>query len=829
MTTASTEHEGPGPVTEPDDKQDQQPEKVSAKRSKRTDRPSTWEAMRGEHPYGELHPYWVHVISAPGMTMLGASLIALLATTAWAWVITFILLFFFGGVLGSALTSKVTGMLNTMGTASGMAWFVSTGALAALMSNADYWPTNPYVLAAWLVLAVAGAIVHRYIWGAVVESTHPDSPEAREERRKWGESVWATAFRTKKYGDVKIKDYQEDWAGVEVTVRLDPNREDTAASVRSNVQGIVRAAHNILIKDGFDGLGLGEGTVKATDQNDVIIIRVRTKDPLTETIKPNMPTEDNFVITDPDVPIHLGWWDNAAPIEVPVQGPHKVGVGTTGSGKSTWFIANMIGYARRPHWSQWAAGSSKLMDLIQPAIDAAKEVDGEPIIETWGGGDAGSKEEIQSAIQVVTAAYLLYLDRARRSNLPGGLKGRKGKTFVGTPDCPGIALYLDEVDDLVKRSNKLGPVKLPDGTEITVWDMLTTIGSKARAYGIELITATQRLTNSWFGHISVNDLLVNSNHRFLFRTTDGAATGDILKSAEEKAMGKKLTSMKFACMASIAGDVEPMRYGKTELFEDDHLVHITQLANRLGTLPHLKPEEMGGGVGDYYRYGDVNAGGTPPTVTTTAPSSSASTTGSSGHAGSVVGDHKKRLQERMDNVMKNHQPAETTGDDEVQDEPTEPNELDTGEEDANQTLEDLDEQLRQIQDLPEVSDEELERMREGHQPRFPSEPIELLGAILDAWDDLDEPPASMSSLQMVTEFGLQYLDLHPERRDSEDQINTNAAYALGKILHAKPIEVKSFRKSTGNHVSYRDLRASWEAVNGSDAGDGHESSSSDDE
>lgn len=116
---------------------------------------------------------------------------------------------------------------------------------------------------------------------------------------------------------------------------------------------------------------------------------------------------------------------------------------------------------------------------------------------------------------MVTAGYLLYLDRAGRAGRVA-LSGRQGRNFVGAPGCPWVALFLDEFDNLVKRSGDK-KVPLPNGDKKIVWDMLVDLGSKARSYGIELVYATQRTTNTWAGGLSrsMNDLLTMCNTRFV--------------------------------------------------------------------------------------------------------------------------------------------------------------------------------------------------------------------------------------------------------------------------------------------------------------------------
>lgn len=744
----------------------------NAPKRKKTDRASTWELMRGHRHIEEIHPYWVHVVTASGATLLAANLLALMTIAWWGWVIAFLVLMFAGGVVGSALTARASRMMNMLGTASGMAVGAATGMLGVLMSLVQFSgnpvaPTSSPVWMMWAFLVVLGSAVHRWIWGRCAEISDPNTPRGRAHRAKRNGGIWENACYGANLGNITVERIDERWSGMDVVFRTDPDRPTSFQQIKSAADKVVDLAHKALREEGEEeGLGLGDVQVVNLKQRDLFAFRIRTRDPLEETLYPAIPQAEEFVIRDNETLIHLGYWDTGEQLAIPagslpgMSTPHLFGVGTTGSGKSVWLRALQVGYARRVHWTMWAAGTSKLLDLIRPALDAAKEVDGRPIFEMWGGGDTGSKAEVAAAERVIVAAHGLYLDRARRAST-GKLRGRQGAEFVGTPDCPWVALFLDEFDALVKKSADK-KLKALNGEKLTVWEMLVELGSKARSYGIELIYATQRTTNTWAGvGKSMHDILKMCNKTFVFRTSSNSDAGEIIKDQQAKQMAMKLVEMNNACMATIPGEKDKFRYGKTELWEEDDLVEITRLANELDTLPTIGADEQAA-------LGDLYVCGAQPTTTAGLASTGA---GSSNADPSKWGDEDRAaIRRRMaDDMLRNTGGPST--------------ELSQDNDEADVDFEGT---LAEIEDyLENVPEDELEAVRESFDDRrYPDTPEELLAAILDAWEDLDQAPAEMTLGDMVKTFELEYLDVERESRENAAAILSAATGALGRQLRA---------------------------------------------
>src|SRR5690606_41305828 len=86
---------------------------------KKSDAPRTWDLMRGNHPADEIHPHWVHVVTAGGTTLLAASLLSVMGPRWGGGVITFVGPGFGGGVRGSALAHRAGAVLAEQARAAG--------------------------------------------------------------------------------------------------------------------------------------------------------------------------------------------------------------------------------------------------------------------------------------------------------------------------------------------------------------------------------------------------------------------------------------------------------------------------------------------------------------------------------------------------------------------------------------------------------------------------------------------------------------------------------------------------------------------------------------
>src|SRR5690606_23653685 len=141
-----------------------------------------------------------------------------------------------------------------------------------------------------------------------------------------------------------------------------------------------------------------------------------------------------------------------------------------------------------------------------------------------------------------------------------------------------------------------------------------------------------------------------------------------------------------------------------------------------------------------------------------------------------------------------------------------------GGDDAENNEDPFAETLAQIENLDTLSQAEVDALRKQYQDRYPDEPEELLGALLDAWAELDPRPDRMTAKEMVITFGLDWLDADRENRferavsegksedDAENLVADAAAGKLGTILRAEPIEVEPTRTGRGYAYKLADLR-----------------------
>lgn len=168
---------------------------------------------------------------------------------------------------------------------------------------------------AWVALAVFGGVVHRWIWGRVAEVSDPHHPRGAEYRRRRNGGVWENAFAAAGLGNVHIESVTERWSGMDVVFRTDPHKATSFNQIKAVADKLVDLAHKAFREDGQEeGLGLGEAEVKSLQQRDLFMLRIRTRDPLQETIVAQIPSRDEFTIRDNDTSLYLMWirsWDGS--------------------------------------------------------------------------------------------------------------------------------------------------------------------------------------------------------------------------------------------------------------------------------------------------------------------------------------------------------------------------------------------------------------------------------------------------------------------------------------------------------------------------------------
>ncbi len=784
MTTEATETTGQG---------------TTGERAEMLD--GVWEMMRRGRR-DEIHPVYVVMVTLAGIVLLCGYLSALVLTTWWHWLIAGLVLAFAGGVIGSAATARLGGVIQRAGNVLGIAYGISTAVIGLVASHAGVVPGGMLTGAAvpvwvtWAGVMLAGSAAHWRVWASFVRSTTPGHPAEQALKVKRARDVWTAAFQSAGLGTVTIEEATETWAGPSMLVRLDPNRTDTVDDVETRKQKIAAAAHRYLRERGEDGLGLAEATVERTTETDVVRFRVRTRDPLRETLEAPELTPETFVIHSPDTPTSIGRWDTGDEILAPISGPHRFVVGASGGGKSTLLYGFLVDDARRGYVSSWAAGTSKFGDMVEPWLQAAETVGGRPVLEMWGGGDSGSKAERRAAERVITAAYLLYRHRSA-SRVPE----KRGRTWRGSELRPWVRLYIDEWDDVVKGQTT--PIKLPNGEKMTLWEMIVDLGSKGRSLGVELTLATQRSTNEWFGGRSVNNVLANCGHRYLFRTMSASDAGDIVKRPQEKVMAQRLEELSYAMLASLAGEETPLAYGKSTYWSEADLVDVTRLANQCGVIGRLGDEAERAALHGLYVEGAQPGSFSGMDDAPTAPAASATTP-----ATDDVEALMRAAVEGTPMPTPTEAPATTATTPDVSADESQP-------QDTTEDAEWAEALAAEIDALDTLSEEEVEALRQGHAlDRHPRDPETLLAAIVDAWTEMDDAPTTMTAKEMVQQFGLEWLDHNGS--DAGEPRTAVAASMLGSILKQPPISLTPSNTNRGRAYRLADLSARADEILGSE-------------
>ncbi|MEU6267511.1 hypothetical protein [Saccharopolyspora shandongensis] len=478
-------------------------------------------------------------------------------------------------VFESGMFGTVTGLA-----AGAWAWCADAAGLFA-----DLWQPGM-----WGGLALGGVA-----WGAVYtglrvrlrRARDPKSETAAKLRKVELGGDYEQIFHDAGFGLVEVLEVTAGFGGASerVLVELDLERNDTAQTVINAKVKLMGIAARVMRER--RGIRIPGDAVTITEvQGDAkrVFFDVTLRDVLTEKFDPSDGEDITVPVLDPEHPLMLGFYQHGAPIEQPEAGPHGVAVGSSGSGKSTYFRAQIVQHLRRPHVVLGIAGMSKLSAFLRPFMQPV--VDGRSTRSPFaiiGGGDNGTSDEVDSAVQVLMAAYTLYRHRMANPRIPRD----DGGNVIPTPKHPRFIAYLDEVDALVK-AKKDGtqhiPVKLPNGEKVTIPHMLTTLGSKGRSEGVELEIGTQRTTDSHMG-FSGNDLFVNTNRRAIFRTQsnhDARAVGG------ERLDPTRIPEHTFVLALGPKAEQIP---AKVFYYSADHIALAMQAAAVNGTFGDLSGDE----------------------------------------------------------------------------------------------------------------------------------------------------------------------------------------------------------------------------------------------
>jgi hypothetical protein len=296
------------------------------------------------------------------------------------------------------------------------------------------------------------------------------------------------------------------------------------------------------------------------------------------------------------------------------------------------------------------------------------------------------------------------------------------------------------------------------------------------------------------------------NTRFVFRTGSSSAIQDRLKNQTAGQKAKNLEHMAYACMASIVGSGnDDYRYGKTALWDDEDLIEITRLANELGTLTTIGPADKAA-LGDLYVQGAQPINATAPNGGTTRGAASAADPSKWGDPDRT--EIRRRLADDM--LANSGGPSTSVRRNKDHDQNTEvPGDIPTKD---NTPAEPFADTLAQIENLDTLTQAEVDAMREQYGDHYPDTPEEILGAILDAWDELDDHPAELTAGDMVRRFGLHWLDTKANDRDSESAVIRQASVLLGSILQSEPISAAPRKTNRGQVYTRRSLQEAYDRI-----------------
>lgn len=690
---------------------------------------------------------------------------------------------------GYVYAGGAVGALAGVGMA-GFAWWAETAGLSAQLWQPHLWAT----------LAIGGTA-----WGALYTALRlrlqaarvPGSKIAKKLKKKHYGSDYAQIFEEAKFGQVTLVELTSNWAGERALIDLDDEQDYTSKNVltQTSQDKLTAVARRVFKRE--RGIKLPDGALtfsRVLEDAGQVVIDVKLRDVLTSSIDP--PDDYTKPVTDPDQPMNIGVYQSGDLMYMPESGPHGIAQGTTGSGKSTYYRAQLINYARRPHVVVAAVGTSKLYGLLSPFVKPAVQgIVSRPPFALIGGGDGGSPEEYDSAVKGLMAAYMLYRVRMDNPDLPRD----GGGNLIPSKEHPRFVLYIDEVNDLVSRSKLHGSQHkthtLPNGEKITVPKMLEHLTSKGRSEGVELEIGTQRMTDGFMG-FSNRDMLNNVHRRAVFY---GFSVQDAkVVSGDDRINPKAIPkhSMRFA-----AGEGQHIEPGKVYYYTHTHITEALAAAEANGTLGDLSGQEAealgelwaqrwsSARIGHILRYykgsigtvASLNDGASQSDVSTGAASSQTPSQEQGTGKAPPIGARDPKLQAAIEKAHR--------------------------EVDQN-AME--DEVLRDVERVDEWLAEVATDVNDGRETAtVPTEPAELLAFLLSAWEAVEDAPVEATTQMLVEQFDLHELD--PYGEGNQKRAVMELSQKLQEEIGVEP------RTGSGRQKWYAldSLRAAWERIEGS--------------
>jgi hypothetical protein len=311
-------------------------------------------------------------------------------------------------------------------------------------------------------------------------------------------------------GMVRVIGWTNTWCGMDITVELDPSRDDTASSVVTKLPRINgRAARRFKAR----GVNLPEGAVRLLNDPDltadVVKFRVITKDVLREDV-PVEPVR-GVSINEGIRPVRREDGEYAT---FDVRDEHGLVSGASRSGKSTyeWEVWRQLLSTRAtddPSLNDvlvWTAGGAKLPDLVGPFLQPL--ADGRAVRPVLDYVADPSWEETVKWLRVVATVVHI------RHSAPLGVFKRDRNKIMPLSTQPLIWCALEEADEVVKNPE---PIELPFTGKKNAGQIVTYVGSKGLSARVIFELMSQGTTEAMLGAYA-SSIKQNFLRRAVFRT-----------------------------------------------------------------------------------------------------------------------------------------------------------------------------------------------------------------------------------------------------------------------------------------------------------------------
>lgn len=815
------------------------------KRTSSKGAPTAWQVMR-EGRTDDVHPYWVHVGASTGFAFLGVTVVSLTAHQLpwWGWLIMAFIVVSCGMIFGAAAGADAGETIQNGSMAFGFGLTTAVVLISWYAASVDFardpLGTDAFgVYAAIFGVSIIGAAVYRWLWTIAIEIRDNRFPRERKERAKRSKNAWVLGFHETNLGDVTIEPHEtvdgetveveDNGVRVRLFVRLDPNKPNISAStIENKKKQLVRTVSNLLKQQGDEGLGRGDIRIDETETDpELIAITVFRSDPLAGNVDPLIPaTAHDFRIDDPEVPHRIGVQDTGESLLMPIAGPHKKVVGGSGSGKSNLLRGLAYAAARREFIVPTFATLEKYSIFLDPFRRAPVNV-----FRMTGGGDAPTLEAWTRAMCVLVSAYLLFRHRTDGANVEHYRENLRDGAWVGTPEHPTMWVILDEWDALVtfKVRGKDGierppKIKLPNDELVSAWDMILNMSQRTRAAGVELVLAGQRTDAASYGGNPVKSVLVNVKQKFVHATDSGYDLEAMGVNSKDIRQLNAMTHCMLTNLTSKPGSAAV--FSKAAFITDDDIDVFSDLALQAGTVGGFNERETAA-MGEWWFDGEVPANNPAARALGAAKASSTTASASSSTSGGKIATDIDSVRARVEAELRakgyknplvgkpgQNKPAADSGGGEQQ--------ASTDDEQVPSWALEVMSGLADVTPADFGTPETADQDDDADQVPLPESPIELLGHIVDAWEEIADERPMMTPGEMVDEFSLLWLDSSGRDRPHV------AAIKLGTFFREHPVKVAP-RKATnkGRAYAFDDVRAAWERIESAATDSNHQDDDAD--